>query len=69
MPNKPNFWFCRDGRNDKPDGIVCGDNEPFDVELAKFPHVWYPDYDDDTIGYGIFTDFELDLGLHFRRER
>ena len=70
VPDTPNFWFCRDGRNDRPDGIVCGDNEPFDTELEKFPHVFYPNYSDiNTIGYGIFSDFNLDLGPNFRKAR
>lgn len=78
--DRPNFQGCYGGLrgddgglsaegNDGKPLIRCGYNEPFSSELDRFPHCWYPDYPEPSLGYVVVTDFDLDLGEQFRRVR
>lgn len=78
--DRPNFQGCYDGlRGDDgglsaegPDGrkrIRCGYNEPFAPELDRFPHCWYPDYPEPSLGYVVVSDFDIKFGSDFRRVR
>lgn len=56
VPNKPNFIGERQ-------------YDDFATTLNKFRQVWFPTYDDETVGYVICSDYVLDLGPMFKRHR